>query len=431
MLSPRLLEVLRAYWTVARPEAMAVPGRRRPASRSPRDAVEQACQKAHRACGITKPITPHSLRHAFATHLLESGTDVRTIQLLLGHRSLATTSRYLKVATSTVCATTSPLRPAAQDRCRPRPPSPPAALLSGAPLRPTGLEVADIFRQVGPAYRRDHAEHAQPRRSARVMSAIERCRTAALGGHVEQCDACGHQRIAYNSCRNRHCPKCQSLTRAQWLEDRQAELLPVEYFHVVFTLPQAIAAIAYQNKARGLRHAVPRHRRDAAHDRRRSQAPGRRDRLHRRSCTPGARTCCTTRTCTASCPAAASRPTASAGSPAGRASSCRCGCCRGCSGGCSSRSCARPSTHGELQLLQRAGRAAGRRRLRAAIWRRSRSAEWVVYAKPPFGGPEQVLEYLGPLHASGGHHQQPAASSSPTARSPSAGRTTATSRATR
>ena len=80
------------------------------------------------------------------------------------------------------------------------------------------------------------------------MSAIEQCRTAALGGHVEECDACGHQRISYNSCRNRHCPKCQSLARAQWLSDRQAELLPVEYFHVVFTVPQEIAAIAYQNK---------------------------------------------------------------------------------------------------------------------------------------------------------------------------------------
>jgi hypothetical protein len=73
------------------------------------------------------------------------------------------------------------------------------------------------------------------------MSAIERCRTAALDGHVEECDHCGHQRIAYNSCRNRHCPKCQSLVRAQWLEDRQADLIPVEYFHVVFTLPEAIA----------------------------------------------------------------------------------------------------------------------------------------------------------------------------------------------
>jgi hypothetical protein len=82
----------------------------------------------------------------------------------------------------------------------------------------------------------------------RVLTAIEVCRTAALGGHVEQCEQCGHQRIWYNSCRNRHCPQCQSLARAQWIEDRQAELLHCEYFHVVFTLPEAPAAIAYQNK---------------------------------------------------------------------------------------------------------------------------------------------------------------------------------------
>jgi hypothetical protein len=115
-------------------------------------------------------------------------------------------------------------------------------------LRPSGLEVADIFRRLGPAYRQDHADTLS-RGQRRVMSAIEHCRTAALGGHVEQCNACGHQRIAFNSCRNRHCPKCQSLVRAQWLEDRQADLLPVEYFHVVFTLPESVAAIAYQNKA--------------------------------------------------------------------------------------------------------------------------------------------------------------------------------------
>jgi site-specific recombinase XerD len=107
MLSPRLLEELRSYWKVARPKVWLfqgdIPGR--PITT---DAVEAACQKAHRACGIHKPITPHSMRHAFATHLLENGTDVRKIQLLMGHRSLATTMRYLKVATSTVCATTSP-----------------------------------------------------------------------------------------------------------------------------------------------------------------------------------------------------------------------------------------------------------------------------------------------------------------------------------
>lgn len=108
MLSPCLLDALRSYWRVMRPKLWLFPGdiAGHPISRH---AVGLACEKAHRASGITKPITPHSLRHAFATHLLESGTDVRTIQLLLGHRSLATTSRYLKVATSTVCATTSPL----------------------------------------------------------------------------------------------------------------------------------------------------------------------------------------------------------------------------------------------------------------------------------------------------------------------------------
>lgn len=115
-------------------------------------------------------------------------------------------------------------------------------------MRPVGLEVADIFRQVGPFYREGHVT-ALSSGQRRVMNAIEQCRSAALGGHVEQCDACGHQRIAFNSCRNRHCPKCQSLLRAQWLEDRQTELLPVEYFHVVFTVPQEIAAVAYQNKA--------------------------------------------------------------------------------------------------------------------------------------------------------------------------------------
>jgi hypothetical protein len=106
------------------------------------------------------------------------------------------------------------------------------------------LEVADIFRQDGDTYRQAHVVSSAQRR---VMTAIETCRTAALGGHVEQCDACGHQRIAYNSCRNRHCPKCQSLARAAWIEARHAELLDCEYFHVVFTVPEAVAAIALQN----------------------------------------------------------------------------------------------------------------------------------------------------------------------------------------
>jgi hypothetical protein len=110
------------------------------------------------------------------------------------------------------------------------------------------LEVADVFRRYGAAFREAHPLTAGQQR---VMRAIERCRTAALGGHLERCDACGHERPAYNSCANRHCPKCQALARAAWLEARRAELLPTEYFHVVFTVPEQIAAIAAQNKAVG------------------------------------------------------------------------------------------------------------------------------------------------------------------------------------
>ena len=110
------------------------------------------------------------------------------------------------------------------------------------------LEVADIFRDHGAAWRdanRGHVSLGQ----LKVMSAIERCRTAALGGHVARCEDCSHTVIAYNSCRNRHCPKCQGTQALAWMEERKAELLPVGYFHVVFTLPSRIADIAYQNKA--------------------------------------------------------------------------------------------------------------------------------------------------------------------------------------
>jgi hypothetical protein len=110
------------------------------------------------------------------------------------------------------------------------------------------LEVADIFRRHGEAFRQAHAGHLG-RVERRVMGAITACRTAALGGHIEQCEDCGATRIAYNSCRNRHCPKCQGLARAQWLADRQAELLVAPYFHVVFTLPAPAGEIAFQNKA--------------------------------------------------------------------------------------------------------------------------------------------------------------------------------------
>ena len=114
-------------------------------------------------------------------------------------------------------------------------------------MTPPALELADIFRLHGPAYlaRFGDSLSAQQKRALRDIAL---CRTAALGGHVDQCDECGHRTISYCSCRNRHCPKCQSGRGAAWLEQRAIELLPVEYFHVVFTLPQSLAPLALQNQ---------------------------------------------------------------------------------------------------------------------------------------------------------------------------------------
>ena len=170
------------------------------------------------------------------------------------------------------------------------------------------------------------------------MSAIEQCRSAALGGHVLRCEGCGTDQIAYNSCRNRHCPKCQASAARRWLEARQADLLPVEYYHVVFTLPAPIADIAYQNKAviYGLLFDVaaetlltiaadPKHL-------------GCADRRDAGAAHLGLGADASSRTCTASCPAAGCPPTASAGWRAGAGSSCQCACCRGCFGAASSKS---------------------------------------------------------------------------------------------
>src|SRR6267142_2684682 len=190
MLPAEVLELLRQWWK-ARPTASKngvapehqwlFPGRRDQPLTTRQ--FGRLFKEAAKAAALRKTVSLHSLRHSFATHLLERGEDIRVIQALLGHSKPETTARYSRVA-------------------------------------------------IG------------------LIAKIERCRTAALGGHVARCEntACGHTEIAYNSCRNRHCPKCQGAASRRWLADREAELLPVPYFHVVYTLPSELRDIAYQNK---------------------------------------------------------------------------------------------------------------------------------------------------------------------------------------
>jgi hypothetical protein len=111
--------------------------------------------------------------------------------------------------------------------------------------RTEGIEVADVFRRYGEQYR---SNHRLPTEKLKVMKAVETCRTSALGGYVEQCEACGHQRTVFHSCRNRHCPKCGTGVREKWLYSRRAELLPIVYYHVVFTLPEELNAVALINQ---------------------------------------------------------------------------------------------------------------------------------------------------------------------------------------
>jgi hypothetical protein len=254
------------------------------------------------------------------------------------------------------------------------------------------LEVADVFRRHGDAYRRAHDGHLG-RVERRVMSAIALCRTAALGGHAESCADCGFVRYAYNSCRNRHCPKCQGRARAAWLAARQAELLPAPYFHVVFTMPAPAAEIAFQNKqtvyAILFHTAAETLRRIGADPKHLGAEIGLVAVLHTWGQT------------------LQHHPHVHCVVPGGGPSR----------DGARWIAC-RPGFFLPVRVLSRLFRRLFLDELRAAFdagqlgffgdladlvkpadfvgrLRNLRSVEWVVYAKPPFGGPEQVLAYLG------------------------------------
>jgi hypothetical protein len=254
------------------------------------------------------------------------------------------------------------------------------------------LEVADIFRLHGPAYREAHGGMMSSMQR-RVMRAIEICRTAVLGGHVEECDCCGHRRIRYNSCSNRHCNKCQSLARAKWLEKHRAQLLPVPYFHVVFTVPGPIASVALHNKRVGygilFQAAAATLRRIAADPRHLGAKIGFLAVLHSwgQNLQHHPHVHCVV-------------PGGGLSLDGRRWIGCR-------------RNFFLPVRvlsrlfralflHG-LQKAHAEGKLKFRGSLKrlsdpggfAALLKTCRKIEWVVYAKPPFGSPEQVLDYLG------------------------------------
>ena len=241
MLSPKLLELLRTYWKRTRPRPQAYLFTGPTGKPLTIRTVIVICQRTLRRSGLAKRVTVHTLRHSFATHLLEAGVDLRTIQVMLGHRNLKTTAIYTAVSIERVTSVASPLDAPGADQ--------------NTEVNQSHPEMGDVFRAVGAEFLRG-TRTVLRNEQRQAIKDLAACRTAALGGHEEACDSCGHRRFAYNSCRNRHCPKCQASARARWLDARSAELLEVPYFHVVFTLPGELGPLALHNPARPLLPAV-------------------------------------------------------------------------------------------------------------------------------------------------------------------------------
>ena len=245
LLSPKLLAELRAYWRRDRPADWLFLNRDQ-SGPLPVGTTQKAYYLAKERAGITHGHGIHSLRHSFATQLLEAGVDLPTIGRRLGHTRLSTTAKYLHVTSKHLAGTRSPLEllrlpdhtDHQQESSQCRLPRPPARRWRQVPANwPTSS--GSTATHIG--------THTLLRAQRKALRDITRCRTAELGGHRQWCERCGFERFVYHSCRNRHCPKCQTPETADWVEAHQQELLPVPYFHNVFTLPHELNPLVLWN----------------------------------------------------------------------------------------------------------------------------------------------------------------------------------------
>lgn len=223
LLSENNLLLLRQYWKVYRPEHWLFPGIPNTKPISVRT-VHEIFNQSRIAAGISKKASIHTLRHCFATHLLNQGADILRIKELLGHADIQSTTVYLHLSDVQVLGVKSPLD----------------VPLKGMIM----IKLQQVFSRFSATFLDTHPVHREGLNAARD---IMNCRTAALGGHVHQCDSCDDVRISYNSCRNRNCPKCGNLKKEQWIVDRTSELLPVPYFHTVFTVPHELNPLFLAN----------------------------------------------------------------------------------------------------------------------------------------------------------------------------------------